>query len=557
MPLSPATIARIFPDHLPTYEEIEERYKKRVLPEGARVTRFAPSPTGFLHIGGVMTALMSERMAHQSGGVFFLRLEDTDQKREVEGAKDLILRSLAHFGVLHDEGPVLGGGEQGSYGPYTQSERKSIYHAYIKYLLEKGDAYVCFATPEELEQNIKNQMTYKEPLGYWGPYAIWREKSEKEVVAQLDAGTAYVIRMRSPGNKDRKIRIKDMIRGTLEFPENINDVVIMKGDFLPTYHFAHAVDDHVMGTTHVVRSDEWIPSLPMHMQLFSILGFEAPTYCHVAPIQKMEGASRRKLSKRKDPEANVEFYQEEGYPARAVIEYVLNLANSKFEDWRRAHPKDPYTQYLFDPKNVNNSGSLLDFVKLDSVSSNLISRMDTQEVWAELLAWSQAYDHEFYEVLLTHADRAKAFLSIERDTAVPRKDIVKWSHVRGQMEFIFDDWFYSMEIAYAEQLGQVSKEDARSVLTMFAQEYSAMWDQETWLTHVKDLAEKIGYAPNPKLLKEAPEGTYKGHFGSIAMVLRIAITGSTRSPELSQVMKVLGKEESLKRLERMMKALER
>lgn len=555
MALSQATIARLFPHPLPTYEELEARYPKRDLPDGARVTRFAPSPTGFLHIGGVMTSLICERMAHQSEGVFFLRLEDTDQKREVEGAKELILRSLEHFGIRHDEGQQQGGSEKGAYGPYTQSKRKEIYHAYIKYLLEKGDAYVCFATPEELEENVKKQMSMKQPLGYWGSYALWREKSEEEVVALLDTGTPFVIRMRSPGTIDRKVRVKDMLRGTLEFPENLNDVVIMKGDGLPTYHFAHAVDDHLMRTTHVIRSDEWVPSLPMHIQLFLLLGFEVPTYAHVAPIQKMEESSRRKLSKRKDAEANVEFYEEKGYPAHSVIEYVLNLANSKFEDWRRANPKLAYTEYLFDPKNVNNSGCLLDFVKLDSVSSGVIARMNIDEVWANFLPWAKKFDAEFAEKLLSEEESAKAFLNIERDGAIPRKDIAAWSSVREQMAFLFDAWFEKMEIPYLELLGTVLPTDALRTLELFSAAYDPTWDQETWLSKVKEIAVQVGYAASPKELKEAPEGTYKGHFGSIAMVIRIAITGSVRSPELSRVMAILGKEKCLERMARMKKGL--
>lgn len=539
----------VFPNLTLTEEEIIARYPKRELPEGAKVTRFAPSPTGFLHIGGVFTSIASERLAHQSGGIFYLRIEDTDQKREVEGTVDLILRTLETFDISYDEGPLLGRGEKGSYGPYYQSARNDIYHVFVRKLLEEDKAYLCFATPEELQDISERQAAMKVQPGYYGEWAIWRHKTAEEVLAALKEGKNFAIRLRSNGDPLKRMFIEDVIRGKLEMPENINDIVIMKGDEsrLPTYHFAHAIDDHFMGTTHVTRTDEWIASLPIHIQLFQTLGWKAPKYAHISPIQKMDNGARRKLSKRKDPESSMEFYMESGYPADSLKEYLLNIANSNFDDWRRANPTAPAKDFQVNLKKFNNSGGLLDMIKLDNVSKNVIAKYSAEEIYEKTLTWAKSYNTSLATKMEKNREYFIRIFGIERRGNEVRKDIGKWSDIEDLVSFFFADQLDRSDAK--ELLKAIPVEDITASIKKFEEVYSVALSKDEWLGSIKTIAKELGYADSTKEFKEAAPGTYKGHFGTIAQVLRVAITGRTQTPDLYEVMEVLGEAECKRRLE--------
>jgi glutamyl-tRNA synthetase len=478
----------VFKDLDLNYQDVEKKYPPRSLPEGAMVTRIAPSPTGFMHIGGVYAALISERLAHQSKGVFYLRIEDTDKKRYVEGAVDLIKRSMKEFNILFDEGEDENGVEKGNYAPYTQSHRENIYKSFVKKLFDEGKAYLCFATPEELEEMSKKQSDLKLTTGYYGEWAIWRNKSAEETLSALNEGKSYVVRLKSPGNQENKTFIHDFIRGKLEFPENVNDIVLLKSNGLPTYHFAHVIDDHFMYTSHVIRGDEWLSSLPVHVQLFKMLGWEPPKYGHIAPIQKLEDNSRRKLSKRKDPEASVDYYMDNGIPAEAVKEYLLNLANSNFEDWRKENPSLKLEEFELDTHKFNNSGGLLDLVKMENISKNFIAFLSSEEVYNRTLKWSEKYDPEMAEKLKNNKVFCIGIFSIDRGIPDPRKDIAKWADVKNLTNFFFDDWFFSQDINYKEILGNTSIEDSIASMEKFSIKYPEINSKEEWLQTLKDMA---------------------------------------------------------------------
>ena len=432
---------RMFPDVEHTPEEYEALYPPRALKEGARVTRIAPSPTGYLHLGVLFTATINRLTANASNGLFYFRLEDTDKKREVAGGAEDILKGLADYGVNIDEGFVAPGEIKGDYGPYQQSQRGVIYHAYVKSLVAQGLAYPCFCTPDELSAVRARQEAAKQRTGYYGPYAICRDLSPDEAMARMDEGQPYVVRLRSPGDESRRIKFDDMIKGTIEMPENDQDIVLLKTDGIPTYHFAHAVDDHLMRTTHVIRGDEWIASVPIHLQLFRVLGFKPPKYVHVSPIMKEDGSGKRKLSKRKDPEAAVHYYAEQGYPADSVMEYLLTIANSDFEEWRKRNQDAPRSAFPFNLKKMSASGALFDLNKLHDVSKNVIARMDADAVFARILAWAQEYAPDFY----TRLDRDRAFargiFAIDRGGNKPRKDLAKWSDAPEYAAYFFDETF--------------------------------------------------------------------------------------------------------------------
>ncbi len=541
-------IDKIFPDPLPSVEEIEKKYAPRALPEGAKVTRIAPSPTGFMHIGGIYSALISERIAHQSGGVFYLRIEDTDTKREVEGATDLISSSLGAYGLAPDEGVDVSGVEHGNYGPYSQSCRREIYQAYIKKLLEEGRAYPCFSTVEELERIRKGQEVRGERLGYYGSWALSRGLSAEEAEARIDAGIPYVIRYKSLGDYNHKITVNDTIKGKREFPDNDLDIVIMKSDRLPTYHFAHVVDDHLMGTTDVIRGDEWMPSLPLHIQLFREMGWKVPRYAHIAPIQKMDGNSKRKLSKRKDPEASVTFYDEEGYSHEAVVEYLLNLANSNFEDWRKQNPSADYHDFPFSLKKMNNSGALFDFTKLNSVSREVIGRMSADEVFERAHAWAKTYDVDLAARMESNRDYVRSIFNIEREgVRNVRKDISKWSDVKEEIRYFFDDQFSLNREAFESQLSDNLRKDWPEMVRLFAEGYNPEESKDEWFGRMLEIAAGLGYARNGKEYKAAPEN-FRGDISDVVKVFRVLITGKTQSPDLYSIMRVMGPERVLKRV---------
>jgi len=537
---------KLFPDVL-NIEEIENKYPERNLPADKFVTRAGPSPTGFMHLGILYTCLIDERLAHQTEGIFYLRIEDTDQKREVEGATKVIVDSLKYYGIMPDEGEVELGKEVGSYGPYKQSARLDIYRAYVKWLVENNLAYPCFATSEELEKITNEQEIQKIRPGYRGQWAIWRDKNDEEILAALEARKTFGIRFRSNGNFENKIKVFDMVRGQREMSENDLDLILLKSDGFPTYHFAHVVDDHLMKTTNVVRGDEWLSSLPIHLQLFQALGWTAPTYCHYSPIQKMDSGARRKLSKRKDPEANVQFFTDAGYLPVAIVEYLMNLLNSGFEDWRKANPTLSYREYKLEVKKFSPSGALFDLNKLDDISKNIVASLSVDEVYNMALEWALKYDQELAGLLTQNVEYSKAVFGIERGIPNGRKDIAKWSDVKTEIGYFFDEFFSTKTEQNKELLTGLNWDDVALATSKFAETYELNDDKDTWFNKMKAVATELGYATNGKDFKLEPT-KYKGQVADIAKMVRVALTGKTNSPDLHQVMKVLGRERSVKRL---------
>ena len=537
----------IFPD-AKEISYYEEKYPERNLPEGAVVTRFAPSPTGFVHIGGLYQALVARTIAEKTGGVFFLRVEDTDQKREVENGVTGIVNSLKDFDMAPDEGMISDTEEIGNYGPYKQSLRKDIYQAYAKYMIEQGKAYPCFCTPEDLDEIRQKQEAAKLRTGYYGVWAKCRNLSVEEMAEKIKAGEPYIIRFKSPGREDRKIKHKDVIKGNVDFPENDQDIVIIKADGLPTYHFAHAVDDHLMHTTHVIRSDEWLSSVPLHLQLFHELGFKAPKYAHISPSMKNDNGGKRKLSKRKDPEAAVSYYKEQGIPADAVKEYLLNIANSTFENWRRANPDKPMEEFDFQLNKMSVSGALFDMVKLLDIGKTVISKMTAEAVYEKALEWAKEYDSEL-EALLQDKEYALKVFGIERGNKKPRKDIAKWSDVKENIDYMYDSEFYNKVQEYPYQPAISDKEDISKILDLYIEKYyDENDDKQAWFDKIKALAVEMGYAGEVKEFKANP-GMYKAHVGDVSTVLRVALTSRTNTPDMYEIMQVLGKDRIAKRFE--------
>lgn len=526
----------------------EEKYTKRNLKEGAIVTRYAPSPTGVMHIGGLYQGFIAKKIAEQTEGVFFVRIEDTDQKREVENAVSGITNSLKEFGIEPDEGMISETEEKGNYGPYKQSLRKEIYQAYAKYLIEQGKAYPCFCTPEDGEAIRAKQEAAKIRPGYYGVWAKCRNVTVEDAIQRIKNGESYIIRFKSPGREDRKIKHHDLIKGNVDFPENDQDVVIIKADGLPTYHFAHAIDDHLMGTTHVIRGDEWLSSVPLHLQLFHELGFKAPKYAHIAPIMKNDNGNKRKLSKRKDPEAAVSYYEEEGIPEEAVKEYLLNIANSNFENWRRANPNKEISEFELQLNKMSVSGALFDMVKLLDVGKTVISRMTAGKVYEETLNWAKKHDEELAKMLEDKEYALKIF-GIERGNKKPRKDIAKWSEVKDNIFYMYDEKFYDVVQEYPYQVIQ-DKEDIGKILTLYLEKYyDEKDDKQTWFDKIKELAGEMGYAKEVKEFKANPE-QYKAHVGDVSTVLRVALTGRTNTPDMYEIMQILGKDRITKRFEK-------
>lgn len=544
----------LFPDVTLTPADMEARYPRRQLPQGAKVTRFAPSPTGYVHFGGLFPTTVSERLAHQSGGVFYLRIEDTDAKREVPGAKEALINTLAHYGIVFDEGAVIGG-DKGDYGPYTQSMRREIYHVYAKQLVRDGRAYPVFTTEEELaamnavdkKAEVKAKDWHEDDGAQREEMLKWREFTIEEVEAHLKAGHPFVLRMLSDGDPDKKIKVTDLVRGTLEIPENDRDEVLLKSDGIPSYHFAHAVDDHLMGTTHVVRGEEWLPSLARHLMLFRFLGFKPPKYLHIAQllttaVDEDGKLVKKKLSKR-DMGANLDDYERLGYDPICVNEYVMTLLNSNYEEWHTANPDKSSRDFEFSVKKMSVSGCLFDMNKLDDVSKNMVSRMTADEVYEKTLAWAEKFDPEFAGILKAHADTARAALGIGRTGAKPRKDIARFDEVRGYIGFMFDELFERRD----EVPDNFDKADVTAAVTRYIDIYDENDDQTTWFDKIKSLAAELGFAPETKLYKKNPT-EYKGHVGDISMFLRIAVTGRASSPDMYEVMRILGAEKVKQRL---------
>ena len=542
----------IFPD-AKEISYYEEKYPRRNLKEGAIVSRYAPSPTGFMHIGGLYQGLISKKLTEQTEGVFFLRIEDTDQKREVENGVTEIINSLKQYGIEADEGCINETEEVGEYGPYKQSQRKEIYQAYAKYMIEQGKAYPCFCTTEEIEEIRAKQEVAKIRPGYYGAWAKCRTLTVEEAAKRIQNGEKYIIRFKSPGREDRKIKHKDVIKGNVEFPENDQDIVIIKADGLPTYHFAHVVDDHLMGTTHVIRGDEWLSSIPLHLQLFYEMGFKAPKYAHIAPIMKNDDGNKRKLSKRKDPEAAVSYYSELGIPKEAVKEYLINIANSNFENWRRANPDKSFEEFDLQLNKMSVSGALFDLVKLLDVSKIVISKMTAEEVYNNSIIWASKYDKDL-EKLLENKEYALKVFGIERGNKKPRKDIAKWSDVMENIEYMYDNIFYSKEQNYEYQVIN-DKEDIKNILSLYIEKYyDENDDKQAWFDKIKEVAGELGYAKEVKEFKANPE-MYKAHVGDVSTVIRVALTARTNTPDMYEIMQVLGKEVVKQRLEKAINSL--
>ena len=538
----------LFPDVTDTPEMLEERFPYRNAPEGAVITRMAPSPTGFVHLGNLVQGLTSERMAHQSGGVLFLRVEDTDAKREVPGAVEVLINTLKHYGIQFDEGATIDG-NSGNYGPYRQRQRAAIYHVYAKKLVSEGKAYPCFCTEEELAAMREKQEAAKETTGYYGKYAMWRDRSMEDIQAQLSAGNPWVLRFRSTGSIENQFKFDDVVKGKLTITENDVDHVLLKSDGIPTYHFAHAVDDHLMRTTHVVRGDEWLPTLPFHIQLFQALGFKLPKYVHIGPLMKMDGNSKRKLSKRKDPELALTFYKAEGFPVAAVYEYIMTLLNSNYEDWRRANPDAPATDFKFSPKKLNPAGNLFDYAKLTDVSKNVISKMNAEEVYTLLLEWAQEFDADFAEKLSADKDYAISILAIGRGGKKPRKDIAVWKEAKPYMGLFYDA--YLQKPVFDEKF---DKAVIRTVLEKFIASYDPADDSSAWFDKVKAITEEIGFTTDMKAYKADPDA-FPGTVADVSTFIRQTVTGQTNSPDLYTVMQILGKERSLARINEVLNTL--
>jgi glutamyl-tRNA synthetase len=547
--MNPQIIDQLFTKDLPTIESIEQKYPPRTLQPVQMVTRVAPSPTGFMHIGTLYMSLISERLAHQSNGIFFVRLEDTDKKREVAGANDLIIKTLDEYGVLVDEGRTLNGSEIGSYGPYTQSERENIYRAYIKRMVTNGQAYPCFCSSEELELNRKTQESLKLRPGYYGQWAKCRNLSDEQILEKLNAGVIPAIRLKSPGNFNQRINCKDLLKGNVSMPENDQDVVVLKSEGLPTYHMAHVIDDHLMGTTHVTRGDEWLASLPLHLQLFQIMGWPAPQYAHLAPIQKIDQGGKRKLSKRKDPEASMSYYSEQGYPRQSVLDYLMNLANSNFEDWRKENLDAPLTAFTVSfEKLANSSGALFDFVKLGNISKEIISRYSAEKVYQEALSWVEQYDQALAALMKKYPDYTVKIFNIER---VPggkvRKDIAKWSDTRSEIEYFYDELFTQSKESLFDLLGGMSRQDLQAIVTAFFASYDPADSKEVWFEKIKTITRENQFADNMKEFKTSPE-KFKGSIVDVTKVFRVFLTGKTQTPDLYEVLQVMGLERVKKRL---------
>ncbi|MDY4788170.1 MAG: glutamate--tRNA ligase [Bacilli bacterium] len=529
----------IFPDVKETIADLEKRYPARNLKEGAMVTRFAPSPTGFLHTGSLFTAFICQKFATQSNGVFYIRLEDTDQKREIKGAGEALLKELKAFNVYPTEGYLSDTLEEGIYGPYVQSKRADIYKVVIKELIKRGQAYPCFCSSEELASLREVQEATKVRTGYYKEYAKCRYLKPEEAMEKIKNGDSFVIRFKSNGDEKNKIAVFDEIRGHLELSENDQDIVIYKSDGLPTYHFAHLVDDHFMHTTHVIRGEEWLPSLPIHLQLFNTLGFEAPKYAHLPVIMKVENGNRRKLSKRKDDEAAVSFFLKQGYPTDGFLEYLLTIANSNYEEWRSENLDKSLYDFILTFSKMSLDGALFDLDKVKNICKELLSRLTKEEITDRALAWANVYDKELEEVILSDRNYFEAIMNIERGGEKPRKDYTKYDEILPAISFMYDKYYNE---ATRESFNErISNESAKEVLTKYLEVMDLTKDEVNWFNDLKSVGVICGYAENNKEYKKNKDA-YKGHVGDVAEILRVAIAKRRQTPNLYHLLKILGKE---------------
>ena len=537
----------MFPNITKTIADLEKEYPERG--ENVTVTRYAPSPTGFMHIGNFYSVVIDYVIAKRNNGVFFLRNEDTDQAREVEGAVEYIMHVLDHYNFHPDEYEIKGGETKGSYGPYIQSERKDIYKVFIKELIAEGKAYPCFMTAEEMAEIRDNQAKAKVRIGIYGKFAKSRNLTPEEAWEKIQAGEQFTVRLKSEGNFNHTFMFNDLANGEMKLHENDNDTVIYKSSTeLPTYHFAHLVDDHLMRTTHVIRGQEWMPSVPVHYELFKTFGFKMPKYVHTPLILKKDGDQIRKISKRLDPEARMTFYEENGYPVYSVIESIMTIANSNYEAWREGHPDAEFTEFEFSAKKMSPSGALYDLDKLDNISKNYISRLTKDQVFDFLDEWSKEYDKEFNEIINKDVDYTKAILNIEREQKKPRKDYAKWIDVKPAIWYMYDELFNPTEYAW----GNINNMDEiKSILSTYIEKYyDENDDKETWFNHVKELTDSLeGYTSNMKEYKENPEA-FKGNVADVSTCIRVALTSKDQTPDLYEIMRLLGKDRIIERINR-------
>ena len=527
----------IFPNITKTVEDYEKMYPERNLPEGAKVTRYAPSPTGFIHIGALLSSFTGDMIARQSNGVFYLRIEDTDTERTIENGINVIIEGLKEFGVDFDEGPLSDGTFKGNYGPYVQSQRKEIYHAFIKHLIIEGKAYPCFCTKEENDAIREHQTAGKKRIGYYGKYAKCRNIPTSEAIERIKNGDKYIIRLKSPGCFDRRIVIDDLIKGRIEMPENDIDIPIMKGDGLPTYHFAHLVDDHLMRTTHITRGDEWIPSLPIHIQLFQMFGFKAPKYAHLSPISKNDNGTVRKISKRKDPEAAMSYYHKEGIPSYAVMLYLATLMNSNFEEWYNQNKEKKYTDFKFDFKKMSKSCPLFDGEKLNNISKTYFSLLKASDIYNDACEYFNKYDKEFYDIFTKDKDYSINLLNIEREVKKPRKDIASYKDIKKEFNYMYDELFDSIESYEWQNITDIN--DIKEILNTYISMYDINDDKNEWFNKCKELCDKLGYASDMKEYKANPE-KYKGNVADVTTVIRVALTKKSQTPDLYELLKLIG-----------------
>ena len=535
-----ALAERLLPGEYPSLASYEEKYPPRDLPKGAQVTRLAPSPTGFIHLGNLFAAIANERIAHQSGGILYLRIEDTDLKRKVEGAVEAVKNALRYFDIKFDEGAEIDG--DNTYAPWYQRQRAEIYRAFVKHLIEIGRAYPCFCTEEELTKLREEQTAKKEITGYYGKYARCRNLSEEEIYKNLDAGKPFVIRLKSMGNPENKIKFRDAIKGEITVTENDQDVVILKSDGIPTYHFAHAIDDHFMRTTLVIRGEEWLASLPIHIELFDVLGFERPRYGHNCSLMKQDGDTRRKLSKRKDPELSLEFYRKEGYYARAVKVYMLTLLNSNFEEWYLKNPEKPLEEFKFTAEKMSKSGTLFDIDKLNDISKNELSKLSAEEMFDFLKTWADEFGTEAQKGYFEDREKMLKVLTLCMGIGGKkrRKDFTTASQA---MDFI--KYFFERPDFYEEY--RVDGETKKAILEGFLAKYDPADDSQAWFTKIKEIAGENGFAAEMKDYKASPEA-YRGSVADVAEVLRIATTGKANTPDLWTIQQILGEEETRARI---------
>ena len=533
----------LFPHIDKTPEYYEELYPERDLPEGAKVTRIGPSPTGFVHLGNLYNAIIGERLAHQSGGVFYLRVEDTDAKREVEGAVELVLSSMNYFGIHFDEGVTENDGQKGSYGPYRQRLRKEIYQCFAKELVRRGLAYPCFCSEEKLAKMREEQISKKLNFGYYGEWAVCRGLDYDEVKSRIDAGEEYVLRFRSSGDINNTVEVFDGIRGMLKLQENYQDFVLLKSDGIPTYHFAHVIDDHLMRTTHVARGEEWLSTLPIHAQLFDTFGWKRPIYCHTPVLMKMDGETKRKLSKRKDPELGLGYYRAEGYLTAAVWEYLMTVLNSNFEEWRAEHPDSSIDDFKFTLEKMSNSGALFDIMKFDDIIREIIFKMSPDDIYEKMSDWLKEYDPEFYALFTRDKELTCKAINVGRDAARPRKDLTNWKQAREFLSIYYDESL-KQEAPFPEN---VSAEDRAEIIDRYLKGYDHSDDNSAWFNKIREITADMGYAVKPKDFKKNPD-MYKGSITDVSNVIRVAITGRTNSPDLWEICHIIGEDAMRRRV---------